>query len=81
MDVGEGKHSLIAGGSANCNHCGHQCGGVTKKLKINLPYYRGTHATFGLRPKDAISSRPLRYLLIHIHAVLHLCFHILAIKV
>lgn len=30
------------------------------------------YATFGLRPKDAISSRPLRYLLIHIHAVLHL---------
>lgn len=42
MDVGEGKHSLIAGGSANCSHCGHQCGGVAKKLKINLPYYRGT---------------------------------------
>lgn len=39
------------------------------------------YATFGLIPKDAISSRPLRYLLIHIHAVLHLCFHILAIKV
>lgn len=39
------------------------------------------YATFGLIPKDAISSRPLRYLLIHIHAVLHLCFHILTIKV
>ena len=38
-DVEKGEHSCMAGGNENwCSHSGKQCGGSSKKLKIELPY-------------------------------------------